>query len=235
MKDKSSRLKVGGILVAVVLIAYNVILFTLASGDEHGATFWISYVFMLIAFVASALCAAILTGRENVPRDWLLSYPFYKHCAFYLISEFIISIIFMLLDSVELAWQLPFVIQVILMVIFVVFIGSCFMAKEIIENVQKMQKVNTAFMKTLLVDVNMLVAKAQDTEVKNAFEEFADQLRYSDPVSSEASRHEEEEISNQVQKANTCLICNDKDGALQCCKKAMLLLLERNQKCKLMK
>ena len=93
-------------------------------------------------------------------------------------------------------------------------------------------------MKNLLVDVNMIVAKLENTQnpmVKKAFEELADQVRYSDPVSNEGLAQYEAELKAQVDKANVCIACNDNDGALECCKKAMLVLVERNQRCKLLK
>lgn len=235
MKYTSTKLIVS-VMALIVLAAYNVVLFMVAGGD-HGATFWLSYAFMMIAFLSSVLCGASLMSRKPIPRDWLLAYPFYKHCTIYVISELVVSIIFMAAED-SVAWQLAFVIQLIMLVIFSVLIGSCFMARSIIENVQKSVKINTAFMKNLRVDVDMIVAKLQEVqnpEVKKAFTELADQVRYSDPVSSDALTPYEEELKAQIDKANICITCNDNDGALECCKKAMLVLMERNQRCKLLK
>ncbi len=237
MKGKNSRFITGAIMAAIVLVVYNVILFMIAGG-EHGGAFWTSYAFMMVALASTILCASLLADRAPIPRDWLLLYPFYKHCYIYLIAEFVISTIFMFADASGASWKFAFIVQLLLLVAFIIFIGSCFMAKEIIENVQKNVKVNTAFMKNLRVDVDMIVAKLQNPqnhEVKAAFEELADKIRYSDPMSNDALRSYEEELKAQIDRANVCISCNDNDEALRCCKKAMLLLLERNERCKLLK
>ena len=123
----------------------------------------------------------------------------------------------------------------ILLAVHLVFAISCFLAKEMIEEVQEKIQTNTIEMKLLQAEVEMVVEKTSDLDIKNAFRKLAEQVRYSDPVSNEYLSEIEREILTYVTNANVYLETNDKENALGCCKRASLLLLERNKKCKVLK
>ena len=229
---KSSVGKLLGLIAAIALITYNVVLFAACGFKGHGGSFWISYVFVLISIVTLAISAYMLKGQTVQPKDWLLGYPVLKHCTTYLVIEIIVSTIFIALDYIKCPWVFALVIQLLLSAAFLVFIISCFLVKEVTESVEIKIEKKTSFMKMFKVDANMLAERATDEEVKNAFKKLAEEIRYSDPVSVEALSEVEGRISNLLEQAKTI---NDKEDLLRICNSLNLLLKERNQKCKALK
>ena len=231
----TAKVKMIALMLAIGFVTYNIVLFVICGFTDHGASFWISYIFMLLAFVSLTGTGYMLKSRDIQPKDWLLGYPVLKHATIYIVVEFILSVLFMALDSIDSPWWLAFTLQMIVLAIHAVFIISCLLAQDTIIDVQTKVKDATSFIKLLQVDVEMVAEKATDATVKKAFDKLAEQVRYIDPRTNENLFELEKQITLQVGDADRCLTLNDIDGALQCCNKASLLLVERNKKCKALK
>lgn len=225
---KNAKFGLIAIIVAIVFFAYNVILFAVCGFGDHGGTFWISYTFMMISFVIFAVSSLVLKGRTVQLKDWLLGYPVLMYCGIYLVLEFIASITFIALDYIDCPWAIAFAVQMVPLVVHLVFIISCFMAKNVEEEINR----KTTYIRLLRVEVEMIAESATDTEVKTAFEKLAEQLRYSDPMSNEALSDLENRISNLVEQSKAV---TEKSDLLRICNNISLLITERNKKCKVLK
>ena len=64
MNDKSGRTRSYVILgvTGIVFLLYNIIFFVLSANSVHGASHWVSYVFMLVAFIAVAVTSFLSFG-----------------------------------------------------------------------------------------------------------------------------------------------------------------------------
>ena len=112
---------------------------------------------------------------------------------------------------------------------------SCFLSKETIGDVHIKVSDKTRFIKLLGVDAQMLVEKCSDTETKRECHKFAEAVRYSDPMSSEALFELEKELALTVSQCDKAIEANDFVTAKDLCAKAILQLTERNKKCKALK
>lgn len=235
MKKIKIASKVAALAVLACLIvfaAYNAILFVLCGFKEHNALFWVSYAFMMVSFASLFVCGALLRGRLVQPKDWLLGFPVLKHCAIYLLIELVASVIFMALEGTECPWGIAFAVQMVLFVIHLVFIISCFMARTVIEGIEDKVEQKTSCIKLLQVDIEMIAARAKDAEVKAAYTKLAEQVRYSDPMSAEVLADIEQRISKTVEEAREL---TEKSELLSRCDDIAMLVLERNKKCKVLK
>lgn len=232
---KLTSMKAALLSSGILFILFNTITFTFIGFRDHGPAFWLSVVFMNIAVVATIICIFLLKGRTEEPRDWFLGYPFYKHCAMYLIVTLVVSVVFMALDHRAISWRLVFPVHLIILAVFAVLIISCFMAKQTVEEVQTSVKVNTQLMKQLRLDAEALCARAEDASLKAAVRTLCDELRYSDPVSAPALAEAEQRLAAKLDEIGACLMVNDNAGALTACKGAMILLQDRNRQCKTLK
>lgn len=218
---------------AILLVVYNVVLFIIA-GFDCGEAFWISYVFVLIAFISMLIVGKLLGDDLVRLRDWIFGFPMISVTYGYVVIEIVLATIFMLLDS-ELEWQLPFVIQFIVLAAYAVLVIGCFYAKRTINDVQTKVKDKTNFIRMLRADAEMLVEKTQDPEMRMMCRKLAEDIRFSDPMSSEALFELEKEIALAVATCSDALAINDIPNAKAYCNKASVLLLERNKKCKVLK
>lgn len=230
-----SRVKQSALIGGVLYLLYNVVLFVIAGFDDHGAPFWLSYVFMNAAFISLVVNALILRNRKLQPSDFMFGYPVLKHCVTLLIAELVLSTLFMLLDSIDVSWILTFVPQFLILGFHVVLITSCYMAHDTIQEIENKVKDSTNYIKLLQVDVEMVAQKCTHPEVKAAFTGLAEDVRYSDPMSNACLFELEKEINLAISNADFCVNQNDYTSAMVLCNRAKLLLKERNMKCKALK
>lgn len=220
-------------MLALAFVAYNVVLFIAAGFEFHGPAFWVSYAFMMVSFAALAAAGCILGSRGMLLRDWLFGYPLIKHTIVYIACEFIVSTIFIAIDSY--GWKLAFIIQFLLLAIYLVFAISCFLAKTTIEEVKEKVAVKTQFIRLLMVEVEGVENRCADAETKAEIAKLAEEIRYSDPMSDEALSDIEAELSGAVAELKSAVNAGDNDNAKFFCNKASMLLADRNNKCKALK
>lgn len=234
-KNSGSTKAIAAILYLLCVALYNVCLFVIAGFEDHGSSFWTGYGFMMGAFVLLAITGLLLRTRFVQPRDWLFGYPVLKHSIIYLVVEFALSSLFMSLDGVEMIWWIPFLVQLIALVIHLFFLLSCFFVQETILEVQNKVKTATVFTAFLQASVESVHEKVQDPEAKKAFKDLAEMVRFSDPVSNPMLAELEQQINAHIKNADYYVMNNDIENALRSCESARILLLERNKKTKALK
>lgn len=218
-------------IITIAFIVYNAVLFAVCGFTGHGAGFWISFGFMTLAFLLPAIGGLVLGSRILSLKDWLFGFPLVKHSTVYLVAEFAVSTLFIILGYFfDIKWGLVFAPQIVFLGVYLVFAISCLLAKQTIDEVHTKVKDKTTFIRLLKVDADMLVKNAVNDEDRKVFVEFAEEVRYSDPMSSEALFELEKEISLAVAQANEMLTKGDGESALELCRKASRLLYERNKK-----
>lgn len=231
MKISKKAAMFAGIL-ALIFLAYNLTLFVF-TGFDHYASFWISYVFMLISFVVLACVGTLLGQRGLMLRDWLFGFPIIKHSVVYLVVEFAVSRIFMAIDSDS--WKLAFVLQFLIMAVYLVFAISCFLAKETITEIEERVAVKTQTIRLLYADMQTAAQGCADAELKPTLEKLAEELRYSDPMSNEALADLERRLANVIGEVKALVLSGQYELAKQNCVTVANLINERNLKCKVLK
>lgn len=230
----NKNMKTAAIMLAIAFVVYNVILFVAAGFVDHNAVFWLSWVFVLLGFVTMAIVGVFL-GEEGLHmRDWIFGFPMLRYTYIYIIGELVLSVIFMLCEHTA-SWKLAFILQFILICIYLVFVVGCFFAKRTIHEVKTNTKDKTTFIRMLRVDAEMLVEKCNDAETKALCQKLAEDIRFSDPMSNEALFELEKEITLAVSSCNDAIAAGDLETAKELCGKASVLLTERNKKCKVLK
>lgn len=226
--------KMTAMILAISFIAYNVILFVLCGFTEHTGVFWTSWLFMLVAFFTMA-SAGVLLGQKGIfLRDWLFGYPIIKHSTIYIVAEFCASTLFIILEK-HIKWGWTFAVQFLFLCIYGVCAVSCFLAKETIDDIHSKVGGKTEFWKLLRADAEMLTEKCEDILLKAEFQQLSDTIRYSDPISSDLLTDLEGEISTAVAECIAAVSDKNYSAARELSNKAMLLLSERNKKCKALK
>ena len=221
-------------ILAIAIVAYNVIFFVACGFEDHNEIFWMSWGFMMVAFLSMAVVGLLLGRQGMLLRDWLFGYPILKHSTIYLIAEFAASTLFVILED-TVSWQWALIVQFLLLAVYLVFAISCFMAKEAIREINTKVSDKTRFIKLLRADAEMLAAKCEEPTLKEQCRKFAEDVRFSDPMSSEALFELEKELIFTVSECDKAICARDYPLAAELCGKASLLLAERNRKCRALK
>ena len=220
---------------AVLLALFNVIAFVSAGWEgqeKYTASFWVGYVFIMLAFVGQLVCA-YLALREDDVKKLFYNIPLVTISYTGLILSFICGGLCMLISS------LPYWVGVILCAAVLAFTAiavlKASMAAELVSETDEKLKVSTALMKTLTAEAKGLEAKAQTEEIKAACKKAYEALRYSDPMSSEELAEAEGQIAEKLNELKAAVGTADNERVNELTTVLLTLIKERNDKCKLLK
>ena len=218
----------------IALVVYNAVLFVIAGFSGNSASFWISYAFMMVGGLGAFVTLLIMLKPDFTMRDWFLGYPIVRRLLLYVGVEFVVSTVFMIVGK-YISWIPTFCVQLILLGIFTALVVTASFAKEMVKDVAQEIKVRTTNIKLLTADAQMLPDLCADAAAKKVFADFAEAVRFSDPMSNDILASLEAEIQARVTNAKIYLQSGDVEEALRLCKQADMLLKERNLKCKALK
>lgn len=183
----------GYLILAIVLIVFTVIAF--AAPLEKTPVFWVSFVFGLLAICFQIPLWNKALGGETL-KSKFLGFPVLHVGIAYLIIQLIVSIIMMAVPGIHL-W-IAIIIDVVILAISCTLVTSGGVARAVIEETEEKIQVKTSFIKSLKADVDILLSKETDLEVKDALRKLSDEIRFSDPMSNSALENIEAEISDRV-------------------------------------
>ena len=223
------------ISLGIVFAVFTVIAF--AVPFERNAVFWLSYVFALVAMGAQLYAyprALDLDGHDV--RSKFYGFPLARIATAYLVVQLALSLVFMVLAKyVDVKTWIPFVADVLILGISAIgFIAADTMRDEV-ERQDTVHKANVGTMRALQSKAVFVASQCDDAETKKALDAFAEALRFSDPVSSDALADIEENLTGLVEELGNAVMDKDYAAAKSLCTKASSLLADRNRMCKLNK
>lgn len=219
----------------VLLIVYNIVAFAFQAGPgEFTAGFWIGYVFILIAFCGQLVCARMAFREENIQKLFY-HLPLITVSYTTLIISFIFGAVCALISGIP--YWIEIVISVIILAAAVISIIKAEAAAEIVSSKDEKIKRQTLFIKSFTVDVETLMsrAKSKDAKLGEYVSKVYETARYSDPVSDETLAAIESQITITFSSLEDAVDKGDGDAVKKAADEIVILLNDRNKKCKLLK
>ena len=223
------------IIWILLLAAFNVIAFVSvgwAGQEKYTASFWIGYAFISAAFVVNLICSAVAFRAADL-RKMFYNISLIKISYIGLILSFIFGGLCMLISP------LPYFVGIILCAIILVFniiaIVKASAAADVISKVDDKVKAQTFFIKSLTVDAEGLIARAQTEEIKSECKKVYEAVRYSDPMSHEMLASTETQITIKFSDLAVAVNENNFDAVKALAREVVILIDERNKKCRLLK
>ena len=220
---------------ALLLALFNLITFIVPSmpeNDKYTYSFWIGYAFITVMLIGQLVCAAMVFNQDDIKKVFY-NISSVKIGYLGLVLSFIVGSICMILSS------LPYWVGVVLcatvLVLNVLFVLKAKVAVDAVSKNDDKVKANTFFIKSLTVDAEALMARANDDAIKSECRKVAEALRYSDPMSNSALASAESQISIKFADLSAAVSENDKDKTASAAKELLVLIDDRNRKCKLLK
>ena len=224
---------------AILLAVFNVICFVTPNNEKiddteylkFGGAFWAGYVFITLAFIGQLICAFIALKEENKQKF------FYKLPLIRLsYTGLVLTIIF---GSVCMAIpDLPNWVGIICLIILAfnaIAVVKASAAGEVVANIDEKVKAQTSFIKNLTVDTEGILARAKSEPVKAECKKVYEAVRYSDPMSSEALSVIEAKITVKVDEFASAVGADDAEKAKEIADEIIILVGDRNKKCKALK
>ena len=220
---------------AVLLILFNVIAFVSVgwSGQEkYTASFWIGYCFITLAFAGQLVCAFVAFNAEN-NQKLFYNIPLITLSYTGLIVSFVAGGLCMLISP------LPYWVGVIACAIVLAFTAisviNAQLAASSVDTIDTKIKASTSFIKLLTVDAESLVARAKSDAIKAECKKVYEAVRYSDPVSNDALASIESEITIKFAKLSDAVSEDNSKNVSEFANEIIILLGDRNKKCKVIK
>lgn len=221
-----------GIAALLLLILYNVLAFLIPFART--APFWLAYGFTTFAIVMQLplLFSAFHDGKQA--QSWLYGFPIVRVGGIYLAVQLIIGFVAMAISGWIPLWVLIVVEALLFGGAAMGLLTTGAMRDEIKNQDAKLQK-DTSTMRELQSRACAMLEQATDSRLCAALRAFADNLRYSDPVSSDMTREAENNLLVCIDDMERALVDGDAACAVELCRKAEAALTERNRLCKLNK
>ncbi len=219
---------------AVLLALFNVIAFVSVGWkgvEKYTASFWIGYVFITLSFIGQLFCSKLAFDVDNSKKTFYrISYVTTSYSG--LIVSFIVGG-FCMINSVLPYW-IGIIVCSIILSINVIDVLKVRVDVTEIERVDEKVQTQTFFIKSLTIDAEKLVNSAKSAETKKACQKVYEAARYSIKMSTINSTSIESEIAATLSEFADAVATED-SSVEELSKKLVVLLEDRNNKCKLMK
>ena len=221
---------------AILLAIYNIIVFCARAmpGYEfhYDARFWIAWAFVIVSFVGQLICAMRAFKAENKEKLFL-NLPLITGSYTALIVSGIISSIVMLIPACP-AWISAIVCAAACGFNVIALIKTS-VAAEMVGAIDEKIKTQTFFIKLLTADADSLMAYAKDESAKAETKKVYEAIRYSDPMSNDALAAVESQITIKFAAFSDAVKANDVAAIAAAAEEVLILVKDRNNKCKLLK
>ena len=212
-------------VLAIAFVLFNVIAFAVPTAKT--ATFWIAYVFTVVAFALQiAIWKFAIKGADTL-KSKFLCIPLISVGITYLIIQIIVFAVFMALPLTT-SWIAIVVCALILGFSAICLIGTE-TGREEVGRVEETVEKKVFYIKSLQVDIEMLASTETDFDTKAALAKLAEKIRFSDPMSNETLADLEAEITTKVKELKTA------ENKAEIITVLDSLITERNKKAKLLK
>ena len=222
------------IICGIILVCFLALVFLIPFPKT--ASFWVCFVFSLIALVAQVYVFKIAFDKGEPLKSKFYGFPIAKIGVIYLIVQLVVSFIIM---GVGFAVKVPVWIALLVCILILGVFASGLVAADIMrEEVERQDvqlKINVQTMRALQSKSAALAGSCGDEETKKKLTDLADKFRYSDPVSSDALAAIEQDLTACVDELQNAVLEGDWDSAGLLIAKTETTLAERNRLCKLNK
>lgn len=226
-----------GITWIVGFVLFNAITF-LIPNEVFGVTrfdkgvFWIAYALITLSFIAQ-LITAYKFIKDDSNEKMFLNIPLLRTSYMAIVVSAIVGLVFMIFPVLP-AW----IGAIVCLLIAGYFIIACVNAStvaNVVAEIDEKIKTKTAFIRGAIVEAENIMARATTAEVKAETKKVYEALKYSDPMSNPALDDIEQEIDNGLKELKNAVTSNDSVTVIKVTVELLLLIKERNSKCKALK
>lgn len=206
-------------------------------GIETNVSFWIAFVFANASFIFE-LCITYSVLRSKNAQKIFYNLPLLKEVP--IVKNSYITILAMLLTSAICMW-VSFIPKIFVIIFCIIEIAAdlFYLIKTkafatFLSDKDEEIKEKTFFIKSLTVDADTLL-KSADSDTKEICKKVYEAIRYSDPMSNTVLSGVEGEISLRFHALSEAVKTNDSESAKKIADELIVLIGDRNSKCKLLK
>ena len=219
---------------ATLLALFNVIAFVSAgwiNQQKYTPSFWIGYIFITIMFIGQLACS-FMAFKADTAKKLFYNISLISTSYTGLIVSFIVGGLCMLISPLHY-WIAVIICAIVLAANILSVVKATAVVGEV-GRIDEKVKVQTFFIKALAVDAETLMAKASTDEAKAECRKVYEAVRYSDPMNHAALASVEGQITLKFNELSGA-VANNSENIADLANEVIILLGDRNAKCKLLK
>lgn len=220
------------IVWVIGLAIFNLCAFLVPSPAKFTPSFWLGYGFITLAFILH-LGTAYFTFKEETKEKLFLNISTITINFITLVCTAIVAAITMVSPGFP-----DWLGAILCFACFGIGIAATLLAKTAGDMVAKKDekiKAQTFFIKSLTVDAESLISRAKSENIKAECKKVYEAVRYSDPMNSAALASIESDITIKFSKFSEAVISEDSVTVATLADEIIILLGDRNKKCRLLK
>lgn len=231
----TKRAKQAIIIMGIILVVFSVIVFVIPF--RKGGTFWVAYTSELLAITLQIPVFKLAYDNAKDLNSKILGFPVFRVGYIYLVIQTIASMILFVLGGIFERFPIWVSLTICMIILAVAVICSIAadIAREEIEKIEEVQKIDTEFIKLMRVKSQNLMNENSNKTIAKLLEDLAEKFKYSDPVSSKNTASSETKIDIMLSELEAAVNSNEADKAEIICGKIITLIDNRNNICKLNK
>lgn len=199
---------------------------------SYDGRFWIALACVLIALIGNLFCARLALREEN-KQKLFYKLPLLTVSWSALGTTLVLGVVLMLIPDFP-AWIAAIVCVLLLAFQAIALVKTSWAADEVTRIDEKV-KTQTSFIRNLTVEAQGLVSRTKSEAVRKECQKVYEAVRYSDPMSNEALAAVEAEITDKMGKLASAVSADDTVKVKEIVDEIVILVGDRNKKCKAIK
>ena len=224
------------VIWAILLALFNVICFVtpdeMNGMSKYAGAFWVGYIFITAAFVGQLICAFIAFKAENIEKMFY-NVPLISLSFIGLIVMAVVGALTMAIPNLP-NW-IGIIVCAIVLAFTAIAVVKASMAADNVQQVEQKVKAQTFFIKSLTVDADTLLSQAKSDDIKAECRKVYEAVRYSDPMSNDALAAAESQITLKFSALSDAVKADNTADVKTLASELLVLIADRNKKCKLLK
>lgn len=219
----------------VLLVLFNIVAFVCTGMIEtlsFSASFWVGYLFITLAFCGNLYCVHRVIKQDSAQKMFY-NIPLIILSRNGLIASFIIGLICMAVPAVP--YWIGIILCAIILAITIIAVISASTSADIVSAMDEKIKTQTLFIKLLTSDAENLILRAYDDNSKELCRKVYETVRYSDPMTHSALAEIESMITLKFNELKNAVIEKNDETIDLVANDVIVLVKERNNRCKVLK
>jgi len=222
---------------AIVLAVFNLVVFLVRPVIpgyviNYDARFWIAWAFIIAAFIGNLVCAYFAFKSENL-KKMFYNLPLITVSWSALIAMLVVGCALMLIPNFPAL--IAAIVCIVVLAFNVIAVIKASWAADAVNNIDEKVKAQTSYIKNLTFDAESILARAKSEPVKAECKKVYEAVRYSDPMSNEALSLIEAKITVKMDELSSVVGADDAEKAKEIADEIVVLVGDRNKKCKVLK
>lgn len=222
---------------AIVLAVFNLVVFLVRPVIpgyviNYDVRFWIAWAFIIAAFIGNLVCAYFAFKSENL-KKMFYNLPLITVSWSALIAMLVVGCALMLIPNFPAL--IAAIVCIVVLAFNVIAVIKAGWAADAVNNIDEKVKAQTSYIKNLTFDAESILARAKSEPVKTECKKVYEAVRYSDPMSNEALSLIEAKITVKMEELSSAVGADDAEKAKEIADEIVILVGDRNKKCKALK